>query len=486
MAPVDSGAPTRRPRAQYCRAAIALVAGLAGLALTTPWASGEAWAQGKAGSGKKGSTSDAAKHDIAVYVEGSKATEVREKILATLPSGAHAVDPGDFKKELTKLGQKTPVGVPLTLSKSRGPVLGRFGKAAASSNAEAVVIGVVKPKKSGGQEVLILWVKASTNEPTVDTTIPLDGGEKDAIAKALDPELASMKTASDTPVEPPPAGDDKTKPDDGKGGGTGEAGKGDEKDTGDGWKRPKNTHGREILSVFAGFDLGGRFFSYHQGLTSNLRDYDLKAGGGFALAAGVYPLAFLKTPVVSGLGIIGDFRMQLGIGSETKNKTKVDTSWNRFDVGLRFRQPLAKQEKDGDKAVVLGLSGTFGRDAFTLTTKDPVLFPETPGVAYSFMRVGLDGEFPAGPIFLNAKLGYMGALSKGDVFDRFKNEDPSIGGIDVGGGVTVPIALGFEVRLTGEYIRWFYAFKSTPADTYIAGGALDQYYHLELGPAYVF
>lgn len=430
-----------------------------------------------------GSSSEQKKHDIVVYVEGTKATEVREKILAILPAGARAVDAAEFRKLLTKAGQKIPVGVPLTMSQKRKPILAKFGKAASDAGAEAAIIGVVKKKGSGGQEVLVLWVRANGDDPTVDSTIPLDGSEKEAIAKALDSELAPMKPSDAAPkeVEKPKdkaEGDKKLEP----------------TEPSDDSPRPKNTHGRQIVDVFAGFDMGGRFFSYHQPLTPNLRDYSVFGAPGFAIAAEIYPMAMLKVPVIQGIGIVGDFRMALGLGSKTKDGTKVDTGWNHFDVGLRFRQALAKLDKQGDKAVVLGLRGTFGRDAFTLTTKDAKLAAETPAATYLFMRGALDAEFPAGPIFLNLRAGYSGAFSAGTVQQRFKDQatkdgpgrGPSLGGIDVGGGVTVPIVSGFEVRFTGEYVRWFYAFHPKPGDTYIAGGALDQNIHLELGPAYVF
>jgi hypothetical protein len=439
-------------------------------------------------------------HEIAVYVEGSKAAEVREEILSILPNTTHAIDAGQFRDLLVKAGQKVPVGVPLTMSKQRVPVLSRFGKAATNASAEAIVIGVVKPGKGGSRDVLILWVKADGGDPLVEKTIPLNGSEKDAIAKALDTQLAPMKTGMPATTPGTPGTPDTTAP---AGSGTGSttspaAGTGTkDTDTGgssDQSARPKNTHGREILNAFLAFDLGGRFFKYHQPLTSNLRSYNVFGAPAIALAAEVYPMAMLKTPVIQGLGIVGDFRIALGLGSKTKEGTKVGTSWNRFDVGLRYRQALAKIEKKGDKAVVLGLKGTFGRDAFTLTTTDATLGAETPSVSYLFMRIGLDGEFPAGPVLLVLRGGYLGAFSAGEVDKRFQADakqhpalgSPSLGGIDIGGGITVPIVAGFEMRFTGEYDRWFYAFHPKPTDAHIAGGAVDQNIHLELGPGYVF
>src|SRR5690606_5433834 len=147
--------------------------------------------------------------------------------------------------------------------------------------------------------------------------------------------------------------------------------------------------------------------------------------------------------------------------------------------GLRYRLPLGPKEKP----FVLGLRGSFIQDGFVLEAEGD-LGRETPSVKYNFLRVGLDGRFPIGPVAITAFGGYLGSLDSGDVHERFR--DSSVGGIDVGGGLTVPIVHGLEARLQAEYVRWFYSFGPIPGDAFVAGGALDEYIHLEIGPQYVF
>lgn len=425
-----------------------------------------------------------ATHSIAVYVEGGgpRAGEVRETILTLLPAGTTAVDPGEFKQVLQKLGQKTPVGLALSLSNQRKGILGRFGKAADAIASEAVVIGFVRPKKGGGFEVVLLWVKSKESEPVIEQTVTLgQAGTKEEIAKALDPELAGMRAPD--PVETAGAGGEGAAGSEGKGGEGGEGGDDGGDDAPTPGDRPENLLGREIIDAHLGFDLGGRFFSYNDGLSSNLRDYDVFGAPQIFLQAGVYPFSGMDTPVLQGLGIVGDFRIALGLGSETADGAQVDTTWYRWDAGIRLRQPLGSVETADDRRVILGLTGTIGQDSFTLEAPG-LLQAELPSVSYTFLRVGLDAWFPAGPIWLTLKGGYLGAVSAGEVYDRFTAT--SIGGIDLGGGISIPIVAGLDARIMAEYVRWFYAYEPEVGDAFIAGGALDQYIHLQVGPGYVF
>jgi hypothetical protein len=193
----------------------------------------------------------------------------------------------------------------------------------------------------------------------------------------------------------------------------------------------------------------------------------------------VYPLATTGILILRDLGITGEFRTAFGISSATKDGTEVGTTWMRFGGGMRYRLPVGPE----DKPFVFGLRGSFVKEGFTFDASG-TLKNEAPSADYLFLRVGLDGRFPIGPLAITAFGGYLGALQAGDVHDRFR--DTSLGGIDVGGGVVVPIALGFEAFVQAEYIRWFYAFAPVPGDGFVAGGALDEYIHLEIGPQYVY
>ncbi len=409
----------------------------------------------------------AAKHVVALYTEGPKTTDARELITAALGQEAEVVDPAALKKALAAKGQKLPLGLTISLDGKRGAIVGRIGKATADLGAEVTVIGYTRTRKAGGHEVLLLVIEAGKESPSLEKVVPLgkpDSGDqvKAALAEMTDGWRPAATTTTptdaptDAPIDAPAVEPPSNEP-----------------------PRPENVYGKEIVGVAAAFDLGGRFFSYNDGFSTNLRDYSVFGAPGAAVRAEVYPLATTGLLILRDLGLTGEFRGAFAISSQTKDGTEVDTQWLRFGGGLRFRVPFGPD----DKPFVLGARGGFVKDFFTLDATGS-LAAEAPSVDYTFLRAGLDGRFPIGPIAITAFGAYLGALDAGDTYTRFR--DSSIGGIDVGGGLVVPIALGFEAFVSAEYIRWFYAFAPVPGDAYVAGGALDEYIHLEIGPQYVY
>lgn len=448
-------------------AALALVA-------CTAWLSpAAARAQGRAGG-----TADApaAEHTVAVWVEGGgrKDAEVREAITSSLPEGVKVVDDAAFRRAMIKAGQRLPYRQVLGRGPFRKGALDRTRKGLEELGAEGAILGVIRIGK-GGQEVVLLYVEArdTGEEPDVDVPIPLKGDLAAPVAEALAAPIASWKPAEAEP--PPPATDEPQEPPADEEPTEDEPAEDASDDDGD---RPVNVYGRELFSLHALFDLSGRWLSYNDGVTTNLRDYDVFGAPGFQVGGELYPLAGADVPVLEDLGLTARFGMALGLSSETAGGEPVSTSWTRFDAGLRLRLRTGD-----DDAPVLGLRGGFGIDTFDLEAGG-TLGDEVPSASYAFLRAGLDGRIPLGPVALTLFFDYLGALSAGTVYDRFTGS--SIGGIAGGGGLVVPIASGFEARLGAEYVRWFYAFEPTVGDPFVAGGALDEHLHLTLGPAYVF
>ncbi|MFO0552231.1 MAG: hypothetical protein U0271_27840 [Polyangiaceae bacterium] len=252
--------------------------------------------------------------------------------------------------------------------------------------------------------------------------------------------------------------------------------------SGDAWQRPEEIYGFEIVRASLAFDAGFRFFGYNDGLSSNLRSYEILGAPGLAADVELFPFAPLGFMVLRDLGVTAEVRYQPGISSETTSGTALGTEWLRFGGGLRYRLPI-DLGRDDKTPLVFGVRGGFHQDRFVIDSA-PEVAGETPSVKYTFVSVGLDGRFPLGPVALFAYGDYLGATDSGEVHDRFR--DPSIGGIDVGGGLAIPLVRGLELRVSAEYIRWFYAFGPVPGDSYVAGGALDEFVHLEGGLGYVY
>jgi hypothetical protein len=243
--------------------------------------------------------------------------------------------------------------------------------------------------------------------------------------------------------------------------------------------RPLHAIGDELFEVGLGLELGGRWFRYSDGLTTNLRPYDVFGPPMPALSAAVYPAAGTRIPVLRDLGVEVAYAHAFGLASATSGGTTASTAWDRLDAGLRFRLRTG-----GAAAPILGFRGGVGLDRFVIDAQGS-LASQVPNVSYLYLRAGVDGRVPVGRrVGIVVHASYLGALSSGEVYARFRGV--SIGGVDLGGGVAVGIAAGFEARLGVDYMRWFSAFDPQPGDAYVAGGALDEMLGVQIGAAYVY
>jgi hypothetical protein len=420
---------------------------------------------------------------VGVYVEGFQAGKIRQDILATLPDDVEVANDFAFKSALIKSGRQLPMGGVLAIEDAREASIPRIRAALEKIDADGAILGLIRKRAGGGGvEVYLVYV------PVEEGILPVDGAtpitlkdDKEAIGAALVPAFAMLNP----PEEPEPEEEEpeeEPKEDEPK-----EEEQPEEPEEEAGPDRKTGAYGAELFSIALAFELGGRFFSYNDGLSSNLRDYDVFGVPSLFVGAEVYPLTDTGTPIAQDLGIVGHFGQAFALDSETSDGTVVGTSWNRFDVGLRFRLSLG----DRGDAPVLGLTGGFARHDFSFDAEGP-LAEEVPSVTYSSLFIGLDGRIPAGPVAIMAAGKYLGALSAGATKDRFTDQGgaaerpTSVGGVSFAGGVAIPIAYGFEGRVMAEYQRWFYSFEPEVGDPNIAGGALDQYLFLQLGAGFLY
>ena len=416
---------------------------------------------------QSGNEAAATKHPVAVYTEGTRSKDAEALLKESLPDTASLDSNDAWKRAATKKGQKFPLGLTLTLESKRQKMLQRLGEAAAEVGLEVVIIGVARASKPSGSELLIIVLEAGKDTPSIEKVVKLGSGVSKEETAAAMKELYDSWAPAKVEVPEKPI-DDPNKPDPNK-----------PDPSEDDWVRPENVFGHEIVQVAVSFDIAGRFFTYSDGLSRNLRDYDVFGAPGLSAGLSVYPLAPTGIIVLRDIGLYGDFRIALGLSSAAADGTEVATDWMRFGGGLRYRLPLGPKEAP----YVLRAHGGFFRDAFEIEELGE-LVGETPSTEYLFLKGGLDARIPLGPVAITAFGDYLGSISTGLPEERFRA--PTLGGIDVGGGMTVPIVYGLEARLQAEYVRWFYAFEPIPGDPYVAGGALDENVHIEIGPQYVF
>jgi hypothetical protein len=148
-------------------------------------------------------------------------------------------------------------------------------------------------------------------------------------------------------------------------------------------------------------------------------------------------------------------------------------------VGLRGRV-LAGPKTSGP---FLGFEGTYGTWAFVFEGASPIV-SEVPSVTYKYLRAAVDARFPFGAFSLKPALGGMYVLSAGEFSDRFPHA--TILGID--GAITAAYAFlpWLEAKADASYTRIFSTANPQAGDTYIAGGALDEYFIFHGGVSAVF
>ncbi len=222
---------------------------------------------------------------------------------------------------------------------------------------------------------------------------------------------------------------------------------------------------------------GSRHFSYVDRLTPTLRPYDLFVAPRLAIHGEIYPFVNSSIPVLAELGATGTYARAFGIGSQdSSDGTKVGTSWQAFDLGLRERLPIGS-------SFVLGIDAGYEDTSFAF---DDAVRPgaQLPSVHYKVLRGGLDGRLALGPLSVHAGAGYLDVLSTGDFAALFPRA--SVAGIDAAIGVSDKVTSTLELSLDVVYTRFFYNLSPVPGDTYVAGGALDEMATLSLGLAYLF
>ncbi|WP_437299311.1 hypothetical protein [Sorangium sp. So ce426] len=421
-----------------------------------------------------------ASKSIAVRIEGPRADDIREDILAIVPETLGVVDPDAFSKSLKGAGQTKPVGDTLVSKAQRKKAIDRIRKAGKAAKAEGVIYGVSRTNKKKKKEVHLVYVDENAGDLAVDSAVPLSGSRDDrkrALEELLGPTLAQ--------IAPPPAEEDEAKGDregegeDGNGGDEEKVEGGEERDADEGGKggeREPHEAGSALFSIELGVEFVGRWFDYSDPRTRNLPPYSVFGQPALSVSGELYPLASTDIAVLKGLGVTAGYARALGLNSAVGSGDPISTTYERINLGLRERLSLGE-------ASVLGISA--GLRFLTFEIDAPADLARTvPNVSYTLFRAGLDGRFPVGPIALALGAEYILPLSSGPVYERFTGA--SVQGIGALAGVMVPVATGIEARLIVEYARFFSSFQPEQGDAYIAGGAIDQYLGLRLAGAYVY
>jgi hypothetical protein len=235
------------------------------------------------------------------------------------------------------------------------------------------------------------------------------------------------------------------------------------------------------LDVEVGAGVLNRSLTFNQNLTSNVFPYTLAAGPLLVGSAVIYPLDPLVGGLIGNLGIEGGILQGVGISSNRESgRGSLKSLVHDFAGGLRCRFPFALVDE-------VYVSGTVGEDAFTFSGTDRASL-SIPDTIYHYVRPGVGLHLALGHGFsIRAAGGYRIVINKGgtQISETFFRH-LAVAGAD--GDLTVGFALSedFEVRAGVEWRRYWYAMHSVPADTYVAGGAVDQSFAFTARIAFLF
>ena len=421
---------------------------------------------------------------IAIHIEGAKAATYAERVRDAVPEGLEVIDDGDFTRSLAQSGLPGgKMGYAVTSPTQRRLVLKITRRAIDKAGVAAAVIGRVRASKKGGLEAVLLVVDKS-DTLLADETVALKGSADEqiaSIAEAIVPALAPLAPEVEEEEEEAEEEQEEEEEED-----KDEEEEEEEDDDDDDADFEPNRPGSELFSLGVGVEFGGRFFDYNDAVFDNLRPYDVFGVPGLHVMGEVYPLAPFDIIVASDIGLTVSFMQAFGLSSQTDDESlQFSNNYNRFTAGLRYRFRIG--DKD-DHPFVIGIEGKFGFLNFSFDPENEASVEnddEVADVSYLFIRPGIDARLPIVDWFaLMPAFGYVAPLKKGDAYDRVNGA--SVHGLDMELMLAFVIGLGFEARTGVGYTRYFASFDPQVGDTFVAGGALDQYLMLRAGAAYVF
>ena len=429
---------------------------------------------------------------IAVYVEGADAAAIRNTLLVNVPSGTTVAEADTFSAALAKHGQKVPFGKSLE-GDARDRTVGKVRTALAASGLDGAVIARVIKEKTQ-RLVKLVYVGAGRNDAAKSDEVSLapkrskdDSGKlktflDSALASAepeASPAAAAKPAAADKAAEPAAAAAaPATAPEANSSTGSEPAPAPAPSSPDSTSSRPRGTVGKNLFEVEVGAEGAGRNFTYNQNIQGSLREFSAFPMAMLAVSAEGYPFAD-SSGFVKDLGVTGSYSRSLFLTSAVASGPNIDTTESSYFVGLRYRI-----HPTGDPGLIIGIADGYAAQSVDFGTTTKALEAELPASDCSGNRLAVDARIPVGKLAIRAGFGWRAIFATGVIGERFKGT--SAGGVDAQVGASYEVARGWEVRAIADYERYFYAFKPVPGDTYVAGGALDQFYGGRLALAYVY
>jgi hypothetical protein len=249
--------------------------------------------------------------------------------------------------------------------------------------------------------------------------------------------------------------------------------------------RPAKGRRPAAVDIELDFRLVNRNFTYNDDLRGDLRDYRLKIGPGVGTKLQYFPGAHFTAGVGAQFGIDFAWEYLFNFDSERADGEKFPTESQQFLVGLRWRYPTGRWEPF--------LVADYGVHKFQFGVSGPAVPNEDntagiPGVKYEFVRIGGGVRVEIGKkerFILAMDAAFRGVFSLGGIGTSVWFPEAKAGGMDATLMLGYALPKGFEIRIAGDYRRYWFDLNPVPPDPpYVAGGALDQYWGASLGVAW--
>ncbi|TMA32601.1 MAG: hypothetical protein E6J88_02110 [Deltaproteobacteria bacterium] len=220
-------------------------------------------------------------------------------------------------------------------------------------------------------------------------------------------------------------------------------------------------------SVFAGSTLRRLYF--RDRLTPTLAGWQSGAMAVAGISLQAYP-ATGKLPVLDDVGVYGSFARSLKSQTLTADgELAFNTQETTWEMGLRWRAERG--------ALSIGY-GSLKHD-FTGARLPGFLLPAG---TVQYWRPGVEGRTGLGRVVLRGGLGYLLVVRQDFLSANFPRA--SKGGVDVFARASMDVWKKVVLTFSARYSRFFYSLHPQPYDPYIAGGALDEVFAVDLACGY--
>jgi hypothetical protein len=208
---------------------------------------------------------------------------------------------------------------------------------------------------------------------------------------------------------------------------------------------------------------------YRDRLTPTLATWRSGALAVWGLSLQAYPSTG-RLPILDDVGAYGWYKRSLESSTLTADGVLAfSTQEIAWEAGLRWRAMFAGQERG---AVSIGYGSL--RQVFGGARLPGYLLPAG---TIQYWRPGLEGRISLGPVALGAGAAYL-LIVRQDFLSTFFPR-ASKGGVEASVRASMDVGQ-VGLTLSGRYQRFFYSLHPQPYDPYVAGGALDELFTIDL------